>query len=70
MKKPLPAIATLPVMQFLQTEDGQPFDIPPSGSIGLLALGDLGIIAWRQKLQQIKTEMAERTRRNLMMNDE
>ena len=32
----------------LTTEDGQPFEIPPEGSLGLLALGYQGLAAWRQ----------------------
>jgi len=69
MKKTSPPIAHLSVMEHLQTWDGLPFDIPVGGSIGLLALGDLGIIAWRQKIEQVKTEMAVRTRKNLTTND-
>ncbi len=45
--------------------DGQLIDIPPGGAIGLLALGDLGIIAWRQKRLQLKTELGRRTQENL-----
>ena len=37
-----------------QAENGQPFPIPISGSLGLLALGDLGIQAWRLKIKLIK----------------
>jgi len=45
--------------------DGRPFEIPAGGSIGLLALGDVGTIAWRQKLLAVKTELARRTQLNL-----
>jgi hypothetical protein len=31
------------------TEDGQPFDIPADGMLGLLALGAVGVKAWREK---------------------
>lgn len=54
--KELPPIATTPILDQLQTADGQPFNIPADGAIGLLALGDIGIIAWRQKRQQLKAE--------------
>jgi len=40
----------------LRTEDGQPFDPPIDGSLGLLALGDLGLVAWRQKRQKASAE--------------
>jgi hypothetical protein len=29
--------------------DGKPFEIPEKGSIGLLALGYRGLMAWREK---------------------
>ncbi|MEO1259065.1 MAG: hypothetical protein AAFZ15_09730 [Bacteroidota bacterium] len=45
--------------------DGQPFKVPLGGALGLLAAGDIGTIAWRQKLQQVKSEMAERTQTHL-----
>ncbi len=32
----------------LTTEDGKPFDAPVDGSLGLLAVGFRGVIAWRQ----------------------
>ena len=32
----------------LTTEDGKPFDAPVDGSLGLLAVGFRGLIAWRQ----------------------
>ncbi len=49
----------------LRMPDGQPLDIPIDGAIGLLALGDVGIIAWRQKIRAVKTELALRTQSNL-----
>lgn len=33
----------------IKTTTGQSFEIPLEGSLGLLALGDIGLIAWRQK---------------------
>ncbi len=45
--------------------DGKLIDIPPGGALGLLALGDVGIIAWRQKRLQLKTELGRRTQENL-----
>ncbi len=36
----------------ISTEDGKPFQVPPEGSLGLLALGYKGLIAWRQARRQ------------------
>lgn len=35
------------------TRDGKAFEIPADGSLGLLALGDLGTIAWRKKRMEV-----------------
>ena len=37
-----------------QTLDGKPYEIPIEGSLGLLALGHVGLIAWRHKRNQAK----------------
>lgn len=55
---------------FLQQEihlavEGKPIDIPVAGAIGLLALGDVGTIAWRKKILEVKAELAKRTAANL-----
>jgi hypothetical protein len=34
------------------TPDGKPFDIPKDGSLGLLALGYRGLMAWREARKQ------------------
>lgn len=36
----------------ITTTDGQPFKVPVEGSLGLLALGYKGLIAWRQVRRQ------------------
>ncbi|GAK51789.1 hypothetical protein U14_03035 [Candidatus Moduliflexus flocculans] len=46
----------------LRTDDGQPFDPPVEGSLGLLALGDLGLVAWRRKRQDVNYELMLRSR--------
>ncbi len=33
----------------LKTTDQQPYEVPMEGSLGLLALGHLGLQAWRAK---------------------
>lgn len=44
----------------LQTIDGQMYEIPEEGSLGLLALGYHGIMAWRaKKLEMRKKREAE-----------
>ncbi|HFA50279.1 MAG TPA: hypothetical protein ENJ95_14805 [Bacteroidetes bacterium] len=52
-------------LQFKTKDGGQPYCIPVEGSLGVLALGDLGIIAWRQKRRQFKLELAARTQQHL-----
>ena len=34
----------------LSNAKGEPFEIPLGGAIGLLALGDVGTIAWRKSI--------------------
>lgn len=36
----------------LQTKNGEPFEIPKEGTLGLLALGYIGLMLWREKRQQ------------------
>ena len=36
----------------ITTNDGQPFKVPVEGSLGLLALGYKGLVAWRQVRRQ------------------
>lgn len=36
--------------------DGRKFDIPEEGSLGLLALGYKGVIAWKKKKSQAKKQ--------------
>ncbi|HMZ88249.1 MAG TPA: hypothetical protein PK511_13725 [Chitinophagales bacterium] len=38
----------------ITTQDGKPFRIPVEGSLGLLALGYKGLIAWRQAKWQFQ----------------
>lgn len=44
----------------LTTPGGEEYDIPVEGSLGLLALGDVGLTAWREKIERLKREMAAR----------
>lgn len=36
-------------MAIIKTTSGETWDIPEAGSLGLLALGDVGLKMWRQK---------------------
>jgi hypothetical protein len=38
------------------TEDGKPFEVPPDGALGLLALGAVGVDAWRRKRLQVEAQ--------------
>jgi len=38
----------------LINKDGKPTEIPIGGSLELLALGDVGLLAWRQKRKQAR----------------
>lgn len=40
----------------ITTKDGKPFAVPPEGSLGLLALGHIGVIAWRQAREAARKE--------------
>jgi len=51
----------------IKTQDGQPFRVPVEGSLGLLALGYKGLIAWRQarfqyqKMKESQKQAGENT---------
>lgn len=36
--------------------DGKEFEVPPSGSLGLLALGNVGIRAWKKARKEYEKE--------------
>ena len=38
----------------IYTKEGKKIDIPIEGSLGLLALGAKGLIAWREKRDSVK----------------
>lgn len=48
----------------ITTNDGLPFQIPVEGSLGLLALGYKGLVAWRQVRRQYqKTVVANKAQK-------
>lgn len=51
---------TTPTIE-LKTEHGHPFDIPEGGSLGLLALGYVGLMLWREKRREIQSSKQELT---------
>lgn len=36
----------------LVTKEGKRYDVPPEGSLGLLALGYRGVMAWRERRRE------------------
>lgn len=51
-KKPLQKVV-------ITTKEGELFKVPPEGSLGLLALGYKGLIAWRQARRQFQKAKKE-----------
>ena len=50
-----------PQKLIITTTDGKPFKVPVEGSLGLLALGYKGLVAWRQvRRQYVKTKTANK----------
>ncbi|MEM1122603.1 MAG: hypothetical protein AAGJ18_19320 [Bacteroidota bacterium] len=43
----------------LQTTDGKNYDVPVEGSLGLLALGYRGLVAWRAKREASNYSLQE-----------
>ncbi len=43
----------------LKDMEGNKIEIPLNGSMGLLALGDLGVTAWKQRRQAFKNAKAQ-----------
>ncbi len=54
-------------LPLLRTKDGEDFDIPVEGSLGLLALGYVGLMAWRQKRHAV---MQQKTSTNPPVSNE
>lgn len=40
----------------LKTQDGKAYEVTEKGSLGLLALGHLGLLAWRRKRAEVKVK--------------
>lgn len=49
----------------ITTSDGKPFIVPPQGSLGLLALGYVGLIAWRKARRNYNDMLRARKQNNL-----
>ena len=41
----------------IYTKEGKPFEVPEGGSLGLLALGYKGLVAWRAKRLQVSQDL-------------
>lgn len=52
----------------ITTKDGEVFRVPPEGTLGLLALGYKGLIAWRQVRMQYTRLLKEQQEKNAAQN--
>ncbi len=52
-----------------KTTTGESFQVPPEGSLGLLAIGDIGVIAWRQAREKARQEKLEEIQRKREKSD-
>jgi len=48
----------------LKTETGEAFEVPEDGSLGLLALGYVGVMLWREKRREMEEKRAASLRSN------
>lgn len=48
----------------ITTTDGKPFKVPVEGSLGLMALGYKGLIAWRQQRRLFQKAKAASKKEN------
>ena len=48
-----------PQIPQLKTPDGKPYEVPVEGSLGLLALGYVGLMSWRAKKVEVAKQMAQ-----------
>ena len=48
------------LMQLIKTRDGKPYPIPVEGSLGLLALGYKGLMAWRARREIFEKRAKEK----------
>lgn len=49
---------------------GEVYEIPEEGSLGLLALGAVGLKAWRQKKREVQQEKAQNEEKNNEKSEE
>jgi hypothetical protein len=48
----------------MEDKNQQPFDIPVSGNLGLLALGYTGLVAWRKKKKEVRKQKMQERKQN------
>lgn len=53
----------------ITTKEGNPIEVPPEGSLGLLALGYKGLIAWRQARMKAGKQVMEQRKAEKKKND-
>jgi hypothetical protein len=54
----------------IKTKEGDDFEIPVGGSLGLLALGYKGLMLWREKREQDKLSKSESQKESIKTNEE
>jgi len=47
-------------LESFNTLNGANFEVPVEGALGLLALGDVGLIAWKLKKQAVKKDQTKK----------
>lgn len=40
----------------IKTLDGKVYEVPVEGSLGLLALGYVGVMKWREKIREVQKQ--------------
>ena len=45
----------------IKTTSGEPFEITEGGSLGLLALGYIGVMLWREKRKEVQMKKDEQS---------
>jgi hypothetical protein len=44
--------------------NGKPFEVPPGGSLGLLALGNVGVRAWKKAAAEYQAKEKKESEKN------
>lgn len=44
--------------------NGKPFEVPPGATLGLLALGNIGVRAWKKAKEEYESEQESEAKKN------